>query len=779
VKKIIKHLLLFIFLLTPVISATKTGATKRFVLAVGINDGGNSKVALKYAVSDAKALVRLLTEMGGAEPENVKLLVEPDKKEVLKAIELLNKKVKIAKLQNHKTEVIFYYSGHSDEEGLMLSEEKVTYDILKKSIMELGSDVKVAILDSCSSGAMIRDKGGKMGASFLIDASNDMKGYAFITSSSEDEVSQESDVIKSSFFTHYLVTGLRGAADVTGDGRVSLNEAYQYAYNETLGRTQKTMGGAQHAGYYIKMSGTGDVVITEIQKSESRLEMGKGLYGIFTIRNQENTLIAELQKKSEQKIQMGVDSGEYFVINQRENRIYEAVLHIEPGSSVTLFPDSFAISEREYTFSRGNSLVGNHIIPINTQLVPMYSEYYESAICKFSISLFGSYCGRLEGYSASLGVDIIHSNIVGFQGTAIGAISGGNTKGVQASGVFNITTKDFNGIQGAAIFNITRGEGRAIQGSGIFNIIGKNFTGIQGAGIFNMANGNFEGVQGAGIFNMNSGTFKGVQGAGIFDMNNGDFKGVQGAGIFNMNAGTFKGVQGAGIFNMNAGIFKGVQGAGIFNMNSGTFKGVQGAGIFNMNSGTTRGIQGAGVLNYAKTNAGLQAGLINIASSSSGIALGLINLTTKDGIDAAIWMNSRAQVNTGLQFNYNFLYSILHIGYIPGDSRLSGVLTGYKAGVKYSILKFYMAGDVGFYSKFRELSRSWSSKHFSADFVPSARVSGGYKLFTGTSVFTGVEISNSIPYQNYSEMKNSLQRLRLKELYFDLFAGTSQNFSWE
>ena len=714
-KKIIKHLLLFIFLLTPVISATKTGATKRFVLAVGINDGGNSKVALKYAVSDAKALVRLLTEMGGAEPENVKLLVEPDKKEVLKAIELLNKKVKIAKLQNHKTEVIFYYSGHSDEEGLMLSEEKVTYDILKKSIMELGSDVKVAILDSCSSGAMIRDKGGKMGASFLIDASNDMKGYAFITSSSEDEVSQESDVIKSSFFTHYLVTGLRGAADVTGDGRVSLNEAYQYAYNETLGRTQKTMGGAQHAGYYIKMSGTGDVVITEIQKSESRLEMGKGLYGIFTIRNQENTLIAELQKKSEQKIQMGVDSGEYFVINQRENRIYEAVLHIEPGSSVTLFPDSFAISEREYTFSRGNSLVGNHIIPINTQLVPMYSEYYESAICKFSISLFGSYCGRLEGYSASLGVDIIHSNIVGFQGTAIGAISGGNTKGVQASGVFNITTKDFNGIQGAAIFNITRGEGRAIQGSGIFNIIGKNFTGIQGAGIFNMANGNFEGVQGAGIFNMNSGTFKGVQGAGIF----------------------------------------------------------------NMNSGTTRGIQGAGVLNYAKTNAGLQAGLINIASSSSGIALGLINLTTKDGIDAAIWMNSRAQVNTGLQFNYNFLYSILHIGYIPGDSRLSGVLTGYKAGVKYSILKFYMAGDVGFYSKFRELSRSWSSKHFSADFVPSARVSGGYKLFTGTSVFTGVEISNSIPYQNYSEMKNSLQRLRLKELYFDLFAGTSQNFSWE
>jgi len=698
-KKIMNPFILFLLLFTQVISATKTGPTKRFVLAVGINDGGNSKVALKYAVSDAKALVRLLTEMGGAEPENINLLVKPDKKEVLKSIELLNKKVKIAKQQYHKTEVIFYYSGHSDEEGLMLAEEKVSYDILKKSIMELDSDVKVVILDSCSSGAMIRDKGGKMGASFLIDASNDMKGYAFITSSSEDEVSQESDVIRSSFFTHYLVTGLRGAADVTGDGRVSLNEAYQFAYNETLGRTQKTMGGAQHAGYYIKMSGTGDVVITEIQKSESRLEMEKGLYGIFTIRNQENTLIAELQKKSEQKIQIGVDSGEYFVINQRDNRIYEAVLHIEAGSSVSLVPDSFTSSEREYTFSRGDSLAGNHIIPINTQLVSIYSEYYETAICKFSVSLFGSYCGRLEGYSASFGVDIIHSNSIGFQGTAIGAITGGDTKGVQASGVFNVAAKDF--------------------------------TGVQGAGIFDMNNGDFTGIQGAGIFNMNSGGFKGVQGAGIFDMNNGDFTGIQGAGIFNINNGNFT------------------------------------------------GIQGAGILNYTKTNAGLQAGLINIAASSSGVALGLINLTTKDGIDAAIWMDSRLQVNGGLQFNYNFLYSILHIGYISGSKSPSGVIMGYKAGLNYSILKFYMAGDVGFYSKFRELSRSWASKHFSADFVSSARVSGGYRLFTGTSIFAGLEISNSLPYQNYSEMKNSLQRLRLKELSFDFFAGTSQNFSWE
>jgi uncharacterized caspase-like protein len=68
-----------------------------------------------------------------------------------------------------------------------------------------------------------------------------MRGYAFLTSSSPDEVAQESDHIGASFFTHYLVSGLRGAADVTGEGKVTLNEAYQFAFNETLGHNTLLM----------------------------------------------------------------------------------------------------------------------------------------------------------------------------------------------------------------------------------------------------------------------------------------------------------------------------------------------------------------------------------------------------------------------------------------------------------------------------------------------------------------------------------------------------------
>ena len=94
-----------------------------------------------------------------------------------------------------------------------------------------------------------------------------MRGHAFLTSSAETEAAQESDRIRASYFTHYLISGFRGAADLSGDGKVTLNEAYQFAFNETLGRTVDTKGGAQHPSYDINMSGTGDVVMTDVRQT--------------------------------------------------------------------------------------------------------------------------------------------------------------------------------------------------------------------------------------------------------------------------------------------------------------------------------------------------------------------------------------------------------------------------------------------------------------------------------------------------------------------------------
>ena len=149
-------------------------------------------------------------------------------------------------------EVLMHIAGMEDPES-RLDESLFSYARLRNAMDRMEAEVQIAILDACASGAITRLKGGRRQKAFMVDASSDMRGYAFLTSSSGDEAAQESDAIGASFFSHYLVSGLRGAADVTGDGRVTLNEAYQFAFQNTLEGTERTQGGAQHPAYDIKM----------------------------------------------------------------------------------------------------------------------------------------------------------------------------------------------------------------------------------------------------------------------------------------------------------------------------------------------------------------------------------------------------------------------------------------------------------------------------------------------------------------------------------------------
>ena len=154
----------------------------------------------------------------------------------------------------------------------------------------------MAILDSCSSGALTRAKGGARRPAFLFDATQDMSGHAFITSSSAAEAAQESDRIGASFFTHYLVSGLRGAADATGDGLVTLNEAYAYAFQETLASTENTQYGPQHPAYDISLTGSGDLVLTDLRAASAVLVIAEEVAGRLYVRDARGALVVELAK---------------------------------------------------------------------------------------------------------------------------------------------------------------------------------------------------------------------------------------------------------------------------------------------------------------------------------------------------------------------------------------------------------------------------------------------------------------------------------------------------
>lgn len=334
--------------------AARQEVLKRYAIVVGSNNGGADRVKLRYAVSDARSVMDVLRKLGGVDSDSSILLFEPRKERLLESIAQIRGRVADAKKTFSRVELIFYYSGHSDEEGIIPGGEKIYYRDIKQAVINVPADVRIAILDSCSSGAFTSIKGGKMRSPFLVDRSHSMKGFAFMTSSSSDEASQESDRIKGSFFTHFLLIGLRGAADQAGDGKITLNEAYQYAYTETLARTEKTLRGPQHPNYHIMMSGAGDVILTEIRKSSSTLTISKPIYGTLFLRDKKKSLVAELNKGAGRTVTLGLESGTYTVVNERDGKLYEAKVSLPSGGGQTLTYNGFAVVDRESTRSRGD-----------------------------------------------------------------------------------------------------------------------------------------------------------------------------------------------------------------------------------------------------------------------------------------------------------------------------------------------------------------------------------------------------------------------------------------
>jgi hypothetical protein len=358
-----KRIFLWIFLLTfillsylelPAGQQTDELYTRRFAFLVGANHGGKDRVTLRYAVDDARALQEVLEEMGGILPGDTHFLADPSKEVFFKTIKTLTDDVARAKEKFRRVEVVFYYSGHSDEENIFLGDDRVSYEEFKELITSMGADVRIAILDSCASGALTLPKGVIKKPPFLMDTAYDMKGYAFITSSSATEAAQESNRLKRSFFTHNLISGMRGAADMNQDGRITLNEAYQFAFDGTLTQTEKTMAGPQHPSYHIEMSGTGDVVITEIWKSAAVLVLNKDITGKVYIHNQDNVLVVELKKSAGREISIGLDAGVYRIINIGPGAIWESKVALEEGKSLDLGMEEFRETDKIPTELRGS-----------------------------------------------------------------------------------------------------------------------------------------------------------------------------------------------------------------------------------------------------------------------------------------------------------------------------------------------------------------------------------------------------------------------------------------
>lgn len=338
-------------------------SVERYALYVAANNGGAERDILKYAASDAKKLMEAMQEIGGINQDNSVILVEPKITDVENALQSFATTINQKKSNARRTEFIFYYSGHSDENALLLGEESYGYSQLKADINSVPSDIHVVMLDSCFSGNFIRAKGGSRQKSFLVDDSSVVSGHAYLSSSSESEASQESDLIQSSYFTHALITGLRGAADSSGDNKVSLNELYHYAFNETLSQTEQSTIGTQHPSFDITLVGSGDLILSDISTAESILALDSDLIGTVYIRNEKTgQLISEVKKSSANVIPLALEAGTYNITLIQSEQTLGASVKLKAGKSVYLSAKKFKKIDTKDGRARGGKKIPAMII---------------------------------------------------------------------------------------------------------------------------------------------------------------------------------------------------------------------------------------------------------------------------------------------------------------------------------------------------------------------------------------------------------------------------------
>ncbi|MCL2479860.1 MAG: caspase family protein, partial [Treponema sp.] len=453
-----------VFLFVSFTASADDTVTRRFGVFIGSNNGGKDRPMLRYAVSDARSVSHVFGGMGGVTAEDNVLMVEPTIKEINSRLDSLKKIAAQSRQNNQRTELIFYYSGHSDEEGLLLNREHYGYRELRDYINTVSTDMTIVILDSCSSGAITRAKGGFKTQPFLFDSSVSAEGYAFLTSSSADEASQESDTIESSYFTHSLLAGLRGAADSVGDGRVTLNELYRYAYTETLARTETSVYGAQHPSYDIQISGTGDVVLTDIKEISAALVLGEDLSGRISIRDSSDFLVAELTKVSSKPLALGLEPGLYRIMVQKDDNFYRTEIRLPENQTITLGMKDFTlIASASGDRIRGNETEINPALNDNSPVYPFNIQILPG------IDIFGHGSEKATNYILTGLLVVFGNNIRGIGAAGIGLINTGYVQGLQASGVFNFANGSVQGLQTAGIFNYSGSYVQGIQSSGLFN----------------------------------------------------------------------------------------------------------------------------------------------------------------------------------------------------------------------------------------------------------------------------------------------------------------------
>jgi hypothetical protein len=283
-------------------------ATVRLAVVASSDVGTVGDGPLLYADRDGERVAEVLRDLGGVAPENLWVVPDATVESLTRALGDVVLRSAALHAQGREVDLWVYYTGHAGTDGLHVGGEVLPMTALKTAARVVPAAQRVFVVDACQSGQLLRSKGATLVS--VSDAPADFApppDEAWIASAGAEENAFEVDGRRGALFTHFFVSGARGAADADGDARVTLTELYGFVH----ARTSAEAAGLGYVQEPRWAGALGDLVVSEVGGSGVQTD-GPVPQPLLLVDERRGDVVAEIPSGSGARL--AVPPGRYQVV---------------------------------------------------------------------------------------------------------------------------------------------------------------------------------------------------------------------------------------------------------------------------------------------------------------------------------------------------------------------------------------------------------------------------------------------------------------------------------
>lgn len=140
--------------------------------------------------------------------------------------------------------LIFYFSGHGIEGAFLPVDAEghnntLSHQLVREVIASSKARHKIVIADACHAGSAFAQRSSVMAVleKYYAGLTNSNGGFALLLSSKGEEFSLEDAGLRSGVYSHFLIKGASGLADMNADGLVTVKEIHGYLFEKVRAYT--------------------------------------------------------------------------------------------------------------------------------------------------------------------------------------------------------------------------------------------------------------------------------------------------------------------------------------------------------------------------------------------------------------------------------------------------------------------------------------------------------------------------------------------------------------